>query len=164
MSCAVIARDRHDAGGGDVESDGGDMRGGRARPRRARLRSRRVGGEHVVERHHAVGQIAAEGADMADRKQLGRGQHGGLGLLLGADARAGDDGLGADAAQRGHDLLLAPEQRQRRRDHAGAQHAEQRDHAFDGVGQLQRDHRVGLAGRARAAARRAPKWRGRPRA
>ena len=38
----------------------------------------------------------------------------------------GHDRLGADAAERRDDLALAPQQRQRRRDHAGAQHAEQR--------------------------------------
>ena len=35
-----------------------------------------------------------------------------------------------------HHVLLAPQQRQRRGDHAGAQHAEQRDHALDRIGQL----------------------------
>ena len=42
------------------------------------------------------------------------------------------------------DLLRAPEQRQRRRDHAGAQHAEQRDDALDGIGELDRHHGIGL--------------------
>ena len=46
--------------------------------------------------------------------------------------------------KRRHHLLLAPEQRQRRRDHAGAQHAEQRDDAVDGVGKLHRHHGIGL--------------------
>ena len=71
----VIARERRHAGGRYVESDDRHMRGRRPRPRRARLAVRRIDGEHVVERHHAVGQVVAEGADMADGKQLDRGQH-----------------------------------------------------------------------------------------
>ena len=39
---------------------------------------------------------------------------------------------------------MPPQQRQRRRDHAGAQHAQERDHALDRVGQLHADDGVGL--------------------
>ena len=77
---AMAARDRHQAVARDVEGHGGDMGGGIARPRR---RLEEFGGaavDTVVERHHAVGQILAETADVADRKQLGRHLHGDFGL------------------------------------------------------------------------------------
>ena len=55
------------------------------------------------------------------------------------------DGIGA-----------APEQRQRHRDQPGAQHAEQRQDALDGVGDLDRRRPRPTAGRSGAAARRSP--------
>ncbi len=123
--------------------------GGRmARPRR-RVGEFLAAGKAGVERHDAVRQLAPETADVADGEELDRGfdRHvGGAGV---ADARGGDDRLGADLAERGDDLLLAPEQRQRDGDHAGAQHAEQRDDAFHRVAELDRDHGVG--GQAEAA-------------
>ena len=72
----MIARHRHDAGGGDVEGDGGNMRGGIGE----------AGGdggfgvrrEYVVERSYAVRHGRAEGADMADRKHLDGHLHGDL--------------------------------------------------------------------------------------
>ena len=79
---AVAARDGHEAVGGDVERDDGDMGGGMARPRRGWQNSVSAAIEHIIERHHAIGQIAAEAADVADRKQLGRHLHGDLGLRI----------------------------------------------------------------------------------
>ena len=62
------------------------MGGGIARPRR-RLKEFGTCRNAFVERHHAVGQIPAEAADVADRKQLGRNLHRDLGLRMRADAR-----------------------------------------------------------------------------
>ena len=92
--------------------------------------------KHIVERHHAVGQVAPEAADVADGKQLGRRQHGDFAGALPPTRAQVTMALAPTPRKRRDDLLLAPEQRQRRRDHAGAQHAEQRDHAFDRVGRV----------------------------
>ena len=73
--------------------------------------------------------------------------------------------ISARAATRlsaGRRIGVAPQQRQRRGDQSGAQHGEQRDHALDRVGKLDRHHGVGRQPEARAAARRAPRSRGRP--
>ena len=49
----------------------------------------------------------------------------------------------ATAAERGGGIRVAPQQRQRRGDQSGAHHREQRDHALDRVGKLDRHHGVG---------------------
>ena len=141
---AMAARTRHDAVGGDVEGDDGDVGGGIARPRRWLVEIHRRGVGTVVERHHAVGQVVAEAADVADRKQLGRHLHGDLGLRIGPGTRGRDDRLGADASTARRPSPACARAEARRRDHAGAQHAEQRDDAVDGIGELDRHHGVGL--------------------
>ena len=69
------------------------------------------------------GRSAAEAADMADRKDVGRDLHRHRAGVEVADARRGDDGFGAEPAERACGVGAPPQQRQRRRDHAGAQHA-----------------------------------------
>ncbi len=69
----MIARQGVHAAGRYVEGDDRYMRGRRSRRRRAHCIRRRIAGENVVERHDAVGQIAAEDADVTDGKQFDRG-------------------------------------------------------------------------------------------
>ena len=60
-----------------------------------------------------------------------------------ADHAARDQRTRAGLLQRRRRVRLPPEQRQRRRDHSGAQYAEQRDRALDRVGKLQRHDGAG---------------------
>ena len=154
----MIARHCSDAAAADIEGDRGDVSGGILR---AGERHRRIAAtvEQIVERHHAIGQVRAEGADMADGKEVRRHLHGHLGLRQRSGAGAGDDSLGADAGKCGDRILPVPKQRQRRRDHAGAQDSEQRQHALHRIRQLQRHHCVGRkaqGAQARGKARNEP--------
>ncbi len=144
----------------DVEGHQRDVIGRIARPLdRGRLV---VAREDVVDRHDAVGQVVAEAAEEADGEGLHRDVHREVAMHRIADALAADQRARRDARQRGGGIGVAPEQRQRRRDQAGAQHGEQRDHALDRVGKLDRHDGVGRQAEARAAAPRAPRSRGRP--
>lgn len=140
----MIARDGDKSVAADIESDDGNMGGAIAGPRRRLHEIKMTGREDFVEWHHAIRQRAPEATDLADRKQLGRHLHGDLGMSGCANARRCHNRFGADAFERGGYFLLAPEQRQRHRDHAGAQHAEQGDGAFHRMGKLDRHHGVGL--------------------
>ena len=108
-----------------------------------RHRIKLFGGEQIVERHDAVGQVGAKAADIADRKHVGRNAHGELTMIEAADMAAGDQRLGADPLQRGDRIGAAPQQRQRCRNHAGPHHAENGENVFDDVGQLDADDGVG---------------------
>ncbi len=59
-----------------------------------------AGRQQVVERHHAIGELVAEAADIADREHVGRDQHGELAVIDIADPRGRDQGLGAELAER----------------------------------------------------------------
>ena len=52
--------------------------------------------------------------------------------------------LAPSLAERACHVGAPPQQRQRHSDHAGAQHAEDRQHALDGVGELDADDGIGL--------------------
>ena len=64
-------------------------------------------------------------------------------MIDAADMAAGDQRLGADAREGCDRIGAAPQQRQGRRDHAGAHHAENGEDVFDDVGQLDADDAVG---------------------
>ena len=156
----MAARDRHDAVRRDVEGDQRDVIG-----RLALALDRRrlvVALEDIVERHDAVRQVLAEAAQEADGEGLGRDVHREIAMHDVADALAADQRARRDAAERRRRIGMAPQQRQRRGDQSGAHHGEQRDHALHRVGKLDRHHGVGRQAEARAAAPRAPRWRGRP--
>ena len=63
---------------------------------------RQLGGamQQVVQRNQAVRQTGAEAADMADRKDVGRDLHRHRAGVEIANAGLGDDGFGADLAER----------------------------------------------------------------
>ena len=63
-------------------------------------------------------------------------------MIGGADAPHRNQRAGADGGNGGGAIGLPPQQRQRRGDQARAQHAEQGEHRFDGVGHLQGDDLV----------------------
>ena len=141
---ALAARDRHQAVARDIERHDGDMGGGMARPHGWLEEFGRCRTPSLVERHDAVRQIVAEAADV----RIGNSSAATcMAMSACACAPMRDEvmiALAPTRRKRGHHLLHAPEQRQRRRDHAGAQHAEQRDDAVHGVGELNRHHGVGL--------------------
>ena len=146
----MIARDRQQAVFADVERDGRDMGGGIGLPLPLERRHgvELFGVEQIVERHDAVGERFAEAADIADRKHLGGCAQRQLSVIEGAGLAArhltaGDQRLGADARQRGDHVGAAPQQRQRRDDHARPQHAEHGQHVLDDVGQLHADDGIG---------------------
>ena len=99
--------------------------------------------EDIVDRHHAVGQVLAEPAQEADGEGLHRDVHRKIAMHGIADALAADQRARRDAAERRRRIGVAPQQRQRRRDQPRAHHGEQRDHALDRVGKLDRHHGVG---------------------
>ena len=97
---AVIARHRHDAAGGDVEGDHGDMRRriGEAGDDRLSLgigdrTHRRAGPRHRASAAPKAQTWRMEKTSAATCMAISA-------CAVGADARAGDDRLGADAAQR----------------------------------------------------------------
>ena len=141
----MAARDRHDAAFADIEGDGGDVRGGIIPPLAVERRNRveRLGGEQIVERHHAVRQIAAEPAHVANGKYFRRHVQRELTMIEAADMAAGDQHLGADAPERGDGVGTPPQQRQRRDDHPRAQHAEHGENILDDIRQLHTDDGVG---------------------
>jgi hypothetical protein len=91
-------------------------------------------GEQIVERHHAVGQVRCRSRRRSGSKTLPRRRAWRIGMIERADAAAGDQRLGADARQRGDRIGAAPQQRQRRRDHARAHHAENGEDIFHVLG------------------------------
>ena len=85
-------RTRHRAHAVFADIEGDD--GGAARILRGGRLDDAAVGDDLVERDHAVRQIAAESADIADREGLGGGVHGQIGVVdavdhLGRDDRAG---------------------------------------------------------------------------
>ena len=141
----MIARDRHDTAFADVESDCGDVGGGIVVPLAIERRRRieRLRAQQIVERHHAVGQVFSEAADVADGEYVGGDGHGELAMIERADTAAGDQCFGADARQRRDGIGAAPQKRQRRDDHSRAQYAEYGENVLDDVGQLDADDGVG---------------------
>ena len=139
----MTARNRHRTILADFERRHRDMGGGIAVAveRRHGIEFRRR--EQIVERHHAVGKIDAEAADIADRKHFRGDVHGKLTMLETADAAAGDQRFGADPRQRRDHIGAPPQQRQRRRDQSGAQHAENGQNILDDVRHLDADDGVG---------------------
>ena len=138
------ASDRHQSLFADVESDDGDMRGCIVpRPIERKQMAGRAFGKQILERDDAIGQIRSERADVAYGKYFRRRLPRELTMIVRPDAAAGDQRLGADARQRGNSIGAAPKQRQRRGDHAGAQHAEHGQDILDDVRQLNADNGVG---------------------
>ena len=105
-------------------------------------RIERVGGVEVVEGNHAVGRALAKAADIADREDFDGDLHGEVVMIAGSDPAAHDQRVRPDPAQCGDRLGTPPEQRQRHGDQPGAQHAEQREHALDRVGDLDANQHV----------------------
>ena len=94
----------------DIEGDERDMRRGIVLPFAVERRDRveLLGAEQIVERHHAVGQIFAEAAHIADRKHFRSDAHRELAMIEAADTPASDQRLGADARQRRDGVGAAP--------------------------------------------------------
>ena len=141
----MAARNRHDSAFADIEGDRRDMGGGVA-SRWLILGGRRIRPfrrEQVGERDRAVGKIFTEAAHITDGKHVRSDAHRALRLIEGADAIAGDDGLGADARKRRRRIGAPAQQRQRRDDHAGPQHGERRQEIFNDVRQVDGDDRIG---------------------
>ena len=99
--------------------------------------------EQVIERHNAVGKGGAKAADIADREHFRGDMSGELTLLETAAATARDQRLGADPRQRRDHVGAPPQQRQRRRDQSGPQHAENGQNVLDDVRHLDTDDGVG---------------------
>ena len=98
----------------------------------------------IDRRRDAVRQIVPEAADVADRKDLGRDLHRRRTGIEVTDPRRGDDGSRAERTKRVGSVHASPQQRQRSRDHAGAQDPENCQYALDRVGKLNADDGVGL--------------------
>ena len=81
----VIARYGKDAVFAAFKRNGRNMCAGWTKPRRNWRDIGIAGGKHVVERHHAVGQIATESANVADRKQFHRSLHRNICMGYGAN-------------------------------------------------------------------------------
>ena len=75
-------------------------------------------GDRMVERGHAFGQVAAEAADMTNRKGLDRRVHGEVGVIDAVDLARGHDRPRAGAIERHRQFRLPPEQRHQRDDQA----------------------------------------------
>ena len=80
---------------------------------------------------------------MADRKCLGRGVHGEIGMMTPSILLDGHDRPRAGAIERHRQFRLPPEQRKQRDDQAGAMRRKHRQHEFDRVRQLNRDNGIG---------------------
>ena len=87
----------------------------------------------------------------AHRKCPGGDLHGEIVVVGAPDTTAHHQSSGSDAAERSQCLGAAPQQGQRHRDQAGAQHTEQREHAFDRVGDLESDNGIGAEAQATQA-------------
>ena len=96
----VIARHGNEPVGRDVERHHGDVSRGVAVA--FDLWRQLAWGipQQVVQRDHTVRQISAEAADMADRKDVGRDLHRHGAGIEAADPRCGDNGSGANLAER----------------------------------------------------------------
>src|SRR5437763_7647582 len=98
----LIACDGNKAVRADIPGDHGHM-GGRIAGMLAFNRLDRiqlVDRIKIVKRYDAVRKIAAKGADIADRKDLGRNMYGQIAVIDVADMAARNQDLGAEAAQR----------------------------------------------------------------
>ena len=145
----MIARDRHQAAFADIEGD--RRRHARRHCSAARDRAAESGSsfsavEQIVERHHAVGQVAAEAAHIADGKDFRRDVQRELAMIEAADSRPQViSALAPMRAERRDRVGAPPQQRQRRRDHSRAQHAEH------GRGHSRRYSAIGCRRRRRSA-------------
>jgi hypothetical protein len=137
----MIARHRHEAPFAHVEGDRRKVRrrGGLPLALERRDGVELVGREQIVERHHAVRQVGAEAAHVADGEHFRGHAHAERAVLEIADAPAGDQRLGADAGERGDRVGAAPQKRQRRDDHSRPQYAKHRQDVFDDVRHLHAD-------------------------
>jgi hypothetical protein len=141
----MAAGDRDRAISADIPGDDGKMCG---RPRRVpalfrrRQRVGRLGREQVAQRNDAVGNVLSEAADKAELERLRRRLQSIIELIVSADAPTDDQRAGARATERSRYVGAPPQQWQRHRDHAGAQHRQKGQHALDAVGELQGDNRV----------------------
>ena len=84
----MAARDRHDALGGDVEGDQGNVI--RCIPIAFDRGRHAAAGENVIDRHHAVGQVLAEATQEADREGFHRDVHREIAMHRVANALAAD--------------------------------------------------------------------------
>ena len=151
----MTARNRDRAGLADVERDGSHMRGGIVLAIEIGRRQRRIcfGSKQIVERDHAIGEILSERAQIPDGEHLGGDLHRQSGVVEGADVAAGDQRSRADARERHYRVGAPPQQRQRRRDHAGAPDAEHGQKVLDDIRQLDADDGVGWQTHAAQPAR-----------
>jgi len=99
---------------------------GIARPRQELERN--ASPHAVVERQHTVGQIGPEAAEVTEGEYFGRRLHGIFRRRARANSCGRDDRLSAAAQERAR---------------AAAAVRQQRDHAIDGIGELDRHHTVG---------------------
>ncbi len=108
-----------------------------------KIRQRRWLDSRDVQRRHALGKIAAETEDVADRKRLDRRVHRQVGVVDAVDRPHGHDGARARAVEGGRQFGLSPELRQQCHDQARAQRSEHRQHELDGIRQLDGDDGCG---------------------
>ena len=95
----------------------------------------------IVERRHPFRHVAAEHADMADRKRFGGCIHRDLGVIDAVDPHHADDAARADPVQRVGQFRLTPELRQQRHHQPGAHGRQHGQRRLDRVRQLDCDDR-----------------------
>ena len=99
--------------------------------------------KRLVERCHALRQVIAKAADMADRKCFRSSVHGEISVADAVDLAHRHNRPSPGAIERDGQFCLAPEQGQQCHDQAGTMRRKHRQHEFDSVGQLDCDNGVG---------------------